>query len=137
MKKRYLMLPILAAFWFGCTKDVAVPNTTVANVFGQWQWIKSMDTDTGGWLTPENMDRNRTLIITKTGVYKEFVNGELNIQIDFAIDSYTRSGWYYFSFDPKKRISLNEYFGFRTADTLVTRCRSCNDNEIELFVKIN
>lgn len=73
MKKLFVIL-FLFLMISSCKKEIEVPESSLQQVFGTWQWYQSSGGHAIQILTPESEGYSKHIEITDKGIYKEYKN---------------------------------------------------------------
>ena len=82
------MFIILFLFLFitSCKKEIEVPESSLQQVFGTWQWYQSSGGHAIQILTPESEGYSKYIEITDKGIYKEYKNHVRRKKLKYSLD---------------------------------------------------
>ena len=71
-----ILIIITAMSLTNCRKDVSLPNPEFKKLFGQWEWVITIDSQTNDTTTPASTGENWTIEFKDNGIYKDYKNGK-------------------------------------------------------------
>jgi hypothetical protein len=73
MKERWILMVCFILLLAGCRKQIDLPDPSLENIFGEWQWI--LTEETTATVTPATVGYNQSFEFKKNGVYKRYRDG--------------------------------------------------------------
>ena len=83
MKKLFIIL-FLFLMISSCKKEIEVPESSLQQVFGTWQWYLS--SGSVQMLSPESEGYSKYIEITDKGIYKEYKNHVRRKKLKYSFD---------------------------------------------------
>jgi hypothetical protein len=110
-----------------CKKTIVLPNQSLSNIYGEWEWIELRDSNQIVVKSPSTVGYTKQISFTDKGVHKTYRDNKRTnkhtYQITETEDYYHSNRLYLLEFDKDKlwhsKSKVPLYFYFVSADTML------------------
>ena len=129
MKNKIILLfsSLILIGIISCRKPIVLPNQSLSNLYGEWEWIELRDTNQMLIKSPSTVGYTKQISFTQKGIHKTYRDNKRTNKHTYQItdtEKYYRSNkLYLLEFDKDKlwhsKLKVPLYFYFVSADTLL------------------
>ena len=87
-KRNNILFLILGCFLLtttACQKDIDIPDESLEDLFGEWQWVESTGGISGEIITPNSEGYEMTYTYTKKGIHKYYKGDVEQFRVEYEL----------------------------------------------------